>query len=286
MCWYVYIATSAPIEPLVWRLNPEEGPPPLLHFNPISDDPELRDNQVRALFQMPHLYYVGSSSGCSCDLAPNQDFDYDTHQPIISNSDSGEALLDFIREYTLHEPLEMYMVWEAAWNDGTATEPLEHLSVAVDKLSHENPIKLVSRRFCVFYAAQDSVAANVPRYLNVDLDVEGERDYIEALLIHWQAHIVTLNTPAESGLPAARIELGHEDPNTNAAATIAQFCTLVENLPPDLREGWHRCPLRVLNIGYNSGQQRPALVEALPAALLARVAQFFSALEITLYPMG
>jgi len=286
MCWYVYIATSAPIEPLVWRLNPEEGHPPLLHFEPIPDDSELRDNGMRALFQMPHLYYVGSSSGCSCHLAPNQDIH---HEWQVVASDSGKALLDFIREYTQREPLEMYMVWEDAWNDGTAAEPIERLPIAVDTLSDENPIMLVSRRFCVFYAAQDSIAidvADVPRYLNVDLDVEGERDYIEALLAYCNEHITTLNTPAESGLPAARIQLAQEYPDGNAAATIAQFCTLVENLPPDLRDGWHRCPLRVLNIGYDSGRQRPALVEALPAALLARVAQSFSALEITLYPTG
>lgn len=283
MCWYVYIATSAPIEPLVWRLNPEEGHPPLLHFEAIPHDSELRDNRVRALFQMPHLYYVGSSSGCSCHLAPNQDIH---HEWQMVASDSGKALLDFIREYTQHEPLEMYMVWEDAWDDGTAAEPIEHLPIWVGILSDENPVELVSRRFCVFHTAQDSVVADVPRYLNVDLDVEGERDFIEALLIHWQANIIALNTPAESGRPAARIELVQEDLNANAATTIAQFCTLVENLPPDLQLGWHQCPLRVLNIGYDSGRQRPALVEALPDALLARVAQSFSALEITIYPIG
>lgn len=284
MCWYVYIATSAPIEPLVWRLNPEEGPPPLLHFELIAEDADLRDNQLRTLFEMPHLYYVGSSSGCSCDFAAGNEYDYYTNEIIRLNaSESAKALVDFIQEYTRREPLEMYIVWEVAWNDGTAPQPIKYSTLGAGTLNDENPVALVSRHFYVFYDEQVQPVLDTPRFLNVDLDVVGTFEGIAALLRHWDNHVATLNTPDETGEPAARIELATSYPN--AAETIAQFCALVDELPPALREVWDLCLSRVLNIGYDSGQQRPALVEALPATLLARVAQSFSALEITIYPL-
>lgn len=123
-----------------------------------------------------------------------------------------------------------------------------------------------------------------PLFLNVDLDVAGGTlEGLKMLLDHWQGHIVLLDDPTISGEAMARIEL--LDPQPNAVETIRHFCELVESLPPRLSELWLSCPTRTLNMGYDSGRQRPALIESLPAELLARVAKAFSTLEWTIYPL-
>jgi hypothetical protein len=151
MCWYVYIATSKPIENLVWRPNPEEGPPPLLHFELLSDDPERRDNIVRPMFKAPHLYYVGSSSGCSCHLDVSPDYDEETGDVLSPCGGSAQALIDFIHEYTLEEPLELYAVWEDAWEEGNAQQPNNSINIDVSGLNYDNYPGLESRLFYTFF---------------------------------------------------------------------------------------------------------------------------------------
>lgn len=150
MCWYVYIATAKPIERLIWRENPEEGVPPLLHFSLIPEDDESRENGVRPLFEGSHLYYVGSSSGCSCHLHSDMEYDSVSGERLICK-DPGRALIDFIHEFTQQETLEMYAVWEDSWNDGTATQPIAHQRIAASSLHEANPVDLVSRHFYRFY---------------------------------------------------------------------------------------------------------------------------------------
>ncbi len=159
MCWYVYIATPKPIENPIWRPNPEAGVPPLLHFELISNDPERYDNAaVRPLFKAPYLYYVGSSSGCSCHLA-NSGVEFDETGNVQYNYyDSAAAFLDFIREYTLLEPLDMYAVWENAWEEGTAAQPLVQVQYDVTNMTLADYFDLKSRWFYTFYrsdAGQD-----------------------------------------------------------------------------------------------------------------------------------
>ena len=119
-----------------------------------------------------------------------------------------------------------------------------------------------------------------PHFLNVDLDVYGHAD-LQPLIAHWK-ELLTLLTPEEAGTNCVRFELGEGYPT--ASETIQHFCTAVENLPPDLLEFWYQCPQRILDIGYESGAQRPMLQDALPVELLLKVAQHFTSLDISIYP--
>jgi len=119
-----------------------------------------------------------------------------------------------------------------------------------------------------------------PHFLNVDLDIHAHAD-LQPLIAHWK-QLIPLVTPEDAGDNFVRFELGEAYPT--ASETIQHFCTAVENLPPDLLQFWYQCPKRILDIGYESGTERPFLQDALPAELLLRVAQYFTSLDISLYP--
>jgi hypothetical protein len=120
------------------------------------------------------------------------------------------------------------------------------------------------------------------RFLNVDLDIEGTAN-LTPLRSHWSEVMIDLVEDSEMIPNVARFELLKSRPN--ATETIQRFCEVVESLPPDLLQIWNQCPVRHLNIGYDSGKKRPALIETIPSALLARVVRSFTALEITIYPV-
>lgn len=119
-----------------------------------------------------------------------------------------------------------------------------------------------------------------PHFLNVDLDVHAHAD-LQPLIEHWK-QLIPLVTPEDTGTNFVRFEL--MDAYPTASEVIQYFCTAVENLPPDLLQFWHQCPKRILDIGYESGPERPMLQDALPVELLLKVAQYFTSLDISLYP--
>lgn len=119
-----------------------------------------------------------------------------------------------------------------------------------------------------------------PHFLNVDLDVYSDTD-LQPLITHW-GQLLTLLTPEEAGTNCVRFEF--VEPYPTASETIQHFCTVVESLPPDLLQFWYQCPKRILDIGYESGTERPMLQEALPTELLLKVAQYFTSLDISIYP--
>jgi hypothetical protein len=151
MCWYVYIATSKPILNPVFRENPQKGPPPLLHFSEIEENLERRDNMVRPLFKAPFLYYVGSSSGCSCNLSWLSFYEDETGKKEYEWHDSAPVFLEFIQQYTRVEPLEMYAVWEDAWDEGNAAEPLSYVEINPEGLTPDTYFGLESRQFYRFW---------------------------------------------------------------------------------------------------------------------------------------
>ena len=118
-----------------------------------------------------------------------------------------------------------------------------------------------------------------PHFLNVDLDVHADTD-LQPLITHWD-QLLTLLTPEEAGTNCVRFEL--MDSYRTASEVIQYFCTAVENLPPDLLQFWYQCPKRILDIGYESGRERPMLQDAFPAELLLKVAQYFTSLDISIY---
>ncbi len=117
--------------------------------------------------------------------------------------------------------------------------------------------------------------------MNVDLDIHAHAD-LQPLIDHWQDQLIPLVSPTIAGAHFVRFELADSYPT--ASETIQYFCTAVENLPPDLLQFWQQCPKRILDIGYESGTERPMLQDALPMELLLKIAQYFTSLDISLYP--
>lgn len=120
-----------------------------------------------------------------------------------------------------------------------------------------------------------------PHFLNVDLDIRVHTDP-QLLIDHWQEELTVLVNESNSDLKLLRFEWAEEYPN--AAACIQAFCTLVEQLPAELMEFWLQFPERVLDIGYESGNTRPVLYDALSAEVLIKVGKYFTGLNFTLYP--
>lgn len=119
-----------------------------------------------------------------------------------------------------------------------------------------------------------------PFFLNVDLEIHGHAD-LQPLIDYWQEQLFPIVSPAIAGADIVRLELTHSYPT--ASETIRYFVAAVENLPPDLLQFWHQCPKRILDIGYESGRERPMLQDAFPAELLLKVAQYFTSLDISIY---
>jgi hypothetical protein len=278
MCWYVYIATQKPLRDVRFTEHNPSDSPHLLHFQKIKPDPDLRDNLVRPLFKAPYLYYVGSSSGCSCHLSYMRMEECSDGSVYYTWHHSCAVFLDFIQRYTRQDALEIYAVWEDAWDKGLAHQPLDASTLTMDTY-----FGLHSRRFYTFAGpAEPAEVPSPPRFLNVDLDVMAPDDP-QVLIEHWREQFVFLVAPADTGTPFVRFECLAE--TTSAVETLQRFCEAAEGLPPELAEFWQRCPQRILDIGYESGSARPSLIDTLPSGLLARVTQHFTDLTITLYPL-
>lgn len=149
MCWYVYIATEKPLEDVLFTNECGDGPPPLLHFQEVIDDPNTYDSKVRHLFKAPHVYYVGSSSGCSCHLdgytlttwAEGEERQWEH---------SCAVFLDFLQRYTKRSALDMYAVWENDWSEGVGDQPAEYVTLDASTLTMQTYFGLTSRRFYTF----------------------------------------------------------------------------------------------------------------------------------------
>ena len=284
MCWSVYIATSKPLCNVRFTRDNPPGAPPLLHFEEVAHDPELGDNLCRPLFAAPYLYYVGSSSGCSCHLTNNGHLaGWNDNMPVYEWYPSCAVFLDFIQRHTQYEPLEMYAVWEDEWDAGLAAQPVEYRDMDASLLTMDTYFGLTSRYFYRFKAwGIAPPEANIPRFLNVDLDVAAESD-LQPLISFWENRLLPLVLPADTGSDTVRFQCitQPEDP----AAAIHLFCEAVEALPPDLTEFWCRCPVRKLDIGYDSGQEQPYCQSDLPGALLTRAMRYFTGIGITVYPL-
>lgn len=121
-----------------------------------------------------------------------------------------------------------------------------------------------------------------PHFLNVDLDIRAHAD-LQPLVEHWRDQLCQLGSGIDTDPFFVTLECS--EGYKNAADTIRQFCEAVESLPPHLLHFWQQCPARILDIGYDSGSERPVLQENLPAELLARVARHFTELKVTIYPI-
>lgn len=69
-----------------------------------------------------------------------------------------------------------------------------------------------------------------------------------------------------------------------AAEKMAAFCGELEALPDSARRVFDRARKRVFDVGYESGDHCPALVDTFPCDLLSRMAMLKIDLVFTVYP--
>jgi hypothetical protein len=120
-------------------------------------------------------------------------------------------------------------------------------------------------------------------YLNTDLEIESKSDlsriveeFGDDVLVHHHGEI--------RGYQHAYFSIAGG--TTDADSTINSLCTLIEQLPGDVREIWDGCCSRVLDIGYESGATPPSFQSEIRAATIQRVATIGASLVVTIYPVA
>lgn len=277
MCHNIYGATKEPID-----LKTLEGKPIKVH---LLDDSESCFNSLQEKFSYPNIYYIGSETGCSCALhadnyyeyAPGQEPEYIPDPEKIPGMDSFCNLL--IAEACKHT-LEVYSCW-----DGDEAEPVgERLRFDARLLTTENVfLPTRERRFFTVEMSTPEESPDKPvHFINVDLDIESA-EHPQILLDYFQDKWLVLVDPdiAESHFIRYEIQNQCDD----AEATILQFCETLKDLPKEVAAFWRECPVRVLDIGYQSGKDKPVLVNSLSLNTLNLIAQYFTGLAITIYPI-
>jgi hypothetical protein len=71
--------------------------------------------------------------------------------------------------------------------------------------------------------------------------------------------------------------------SADADATINSLCTLVEQLPKDVRQIWDGCCSRLFDIGYESGTSKTFRSE-IRTATIERIAELGAGIVVTIYP--
>jgi hypothetical protein len=152
MCWYVYIATSEPLKDVIFTENlPKTGEqPPPLHFQAVIESEKAVYGH---LFKHPYLYYVGSDTGCSCGLEGHYTMLYysdGTTEKEWSDETSPRAFLEFLKSYTQHERLEMYVIYETE----RELMPLQTVEIHVQNYSKTEYVELKTRQFYILSTAE------------------------------------------------------------------------------------------------------------------------------------
>ena len=111
MCMVLYAAADAPLPEL-----PERNPPAPLSARPIRDAEEA----VRPHFTKPHVYFLGSHTGCSCGFQYGEGVEEDS-EGRESVRQLGEYLAAAVE---CAGAIEVYACW-----DGEEAEPLEEREI-------------------------------------------------------------------------------------------------------------------------------------------------------------
>ena len=107
MCYSVYVGSSEKLK--TGKFIPEKTE--IYLEQPTEDDL----NALRLKFKNPYIYYVGSSTQCSCGLQFDPEKFNDPKEQI--NKTSPMKFLEFINEQTKKEDLEFYCCWDGKWNE-------------------------------------------------------------------------------------------------------------------------------------------------------------------------
>lgn len=148
MCWYAYIATAKPLMGVLFSKDlpkTEESPPPL-YFIEVT---EYEKKLYRPLFEGQYLYAIGTNTGCGCGL--ERPFITETWEREVKidyyDDTSPLAFIQFLKNYTQRDALEMYVVWE----DDRLEPPTEKTIINVKDMTIETYFKLKSRCFYTFF---------------------------------------------------------------------------------------------------------------------------------------
>jgi hypothetical protein len=108
MCVAVYIASDKPL-PLI----PFDVGKPAFNVSEIGE----RSATVKQQFTKPHVYYVGSHTGCGCGFQNHSDMygtDFGTDpEEIVAGRESRQRLAEYLRAaLATQESLELFASWE------------------------------------------------------------------------------------------------------------------------------------------------------------------------------
>ncbi len=126
MCLAVYISTDKELELRTFVAGQTD-----IYFEKPSDEEE---NALRPKFSKKNIYYIGSSSGCSCDFGFDSEDFGDTELVSEEDKKSPQKLIDFLTEMTLSENIEFYCCWEGDWNLPTESKiEIDIRNISLDK---------------------------------------------------------------------------------------------------------------------------------------------------------
>ena len=118
-------------------------------------------------------------------------------------------------------------------------------------------------------------------FINVDLELSSVES-LASLAEELYGKIFVL----QNGFVGAEYQLAFECliDEAEASSVFEVFLTLIESLSSDSKDKISRCSSRVLDIGYESGEDG-IVTNLLSGALLAQVAGYGFGINITVYPI-
>ena len=120
-------------------------------------------------------------------------------------------------------------------------------------------------------------------YLNTDLEIKSKED-IAPILEAFGEKIYVLHQEINKDIHFVCCETNSNLIDANSAA--AYFCTLVEDLPNNVREIWNKCDTRILDMGYQSGMLPNSYKSELEATTVKRMAELGISIVVTIYSLS
>lgn len=120
-------------------------------------------------------------------------------------------------------------------------------------------------------------------YLNTDLEIESKHD-LAKIVGEFGEDVMVLHHGEIRGYQHASFEVSGL--SAGADEVINYFCSLVENLPKEVRLIWDECCSRILDVGYESGTSPFSFRSEIRASTVKRVAEIGASIVITIYPQS
>lgn len=140
MCHNVFIASR--------RELPKNNDCTQLKFH-LREPLDYEKNALQAKFSLPHIYYVGSTTGCSCDILVDNEYEaesiIESREPERDRVVCVQAFYDLLREEAKNGAIELYSCWSEDENLPTlSTIKFDTKTLSLDPFVHF-PMK--ERRF-------------------------------------------------------------------------------------------------------------------------------------------